>query len=198
MFYTPNLLGGSVEFDVDLSNAGCSCNIAFYLVKMPAKGWNGVPSAQGGNYYCDANDVGGAWCPEIDIMEANKYAFQATPHKCDPPTDKGHYTNCDKSGKGWMNLHNLGASYGPGKSIDTNKWFHVKAEFKEEGGKLTGYGITLEQNGHSFSHMTTAADVPAGYLDSLTWDVQYGMTFALTSWGSDWNTMKWLDGNTGC
>jgi len=34
-WYIPNLVGGSIEFDVDLSQAGCSCNAALYLVSMP-------------------------------------------------------------------------------------------------------------------------------------------------------------------
>ena len=36
-FFMPNLLGGSIEYDVDLSQAGCSCNAALYLNKMPGK-----------------------------------------------------------------------------------------------------------------------------------------------------------------
>jgi hypothetical protein len=36
-FWKPNLLGGSVEFDVDLSNMECGCVAAFYLIRMPAK-----------------------------------------------------------------------------------------------------------------------------------------------------------------
>jgi len=72
MYYAPNLLGGSIAYDVDLSQSTCSCNAALYLINMPAK------NAQGGDvagkaldYYCDANDVGGTWCGELDIMEAN-------------------------------------------------------------------------------------------------------------------------------
>jgi len=71
-FFTPNLLGGSVEYDVDLSQMECGCVAAFYLVLSPALDWNGNPVPGSGNdYYCDANQVGGSWCPEFDIMEAN-------------------------------------------------------------------------------------------------------------------------------
>ena len=34
--YRPNLLGGSVEFDIDMSGVECGCIAAFYLAKMPA------------------------------------------------------------------------------------------------------------------------------------------------------------------
>jgi hypothetical protein len=36
-FYKPNLLGGSVEYDVDLSQANCGCISTIYLVSMPGK-----------------------------------------------------------------------------------------------------------------------------------------------------------------
>jgi hypothetical protein len=34
-YFKPNLLGGSLEFDVDLSLRNCGCVAAFYLVNMP-------------------------------------------------------------------------------------------------------------------------------------------------------------------
>ena len=75
-YFTPNLLGGSIDYDVDLSQMECGCVAAFYTVKMPAKDYNGNPIAgDDGKYYCDANQVGGTYCPEFDIMEANKYAY---------------------------------------------------------------------------------------------------------------------------
>ena len=35
-YFKPNLLGGSVEFDVDLSDSGCGCLTALYAIVMPA------------------------------------------------------------------------------------------------------------------------------------------------------------------
>jgi|ERR1712086_16004 len=114
VFYTPNLLGGSIEYDIDLKNSGCSCNAALYLVDMPARDWNGKAiRGKGGDYYCDANKVGGSWCPEFDIMEANTYAWHTTAHKCDPPTSKGYYNNCDRGGSCFAIAHGR-LSYGPG------------------------------------------------------------------------------------
>lgn len=37
---------------------------------------NELPSS-GGDHYCDAGGVGGVHCPEIDLMEANAYAFHS-------------------------------------------------------------------------------------------------------------------------
>jgi len=92
-FFKPNLLGGVLEYDVDLSQVGCGCNSALYAVLMPA-----VDNNDDDFRYCDANKVGGHWCPEFDIMEANKYAFHVTGHKCDAPDASGIYYNCDRSG----------------------------------------------------------------------------------------------------
>ena len=35
-YFMPKLLGGSIEYDVDLSQVGCGCITAFYAVVMPA------------------------------------------------------------------------------------------------------------------------------------------------------------------
>ena len=71
-YFRPNLLGGSVEYDVDLSHHECGCIAAFYLVSMPGKHEDGsLWMNTDGWGYCDANKVDGNWCPEFDIMEAN-------------------------------------------------------------------------------------------------------------------------------
>ena len=70
-FFRPNLLGGSVSYDVDLSDRNCGCIAAFYLVSMPGKNSAGQLWNTDGYYYCDANQVDGNFCPEFDIMEAN-------------------------------------------------------------------------------------------------------------------------------
>jgi hypothetical protein len=36
-FFAPNMLGGSVSFDVNLSARNCGCVAAFYMVKSPGK-----------------------------------------------------------------------------------------------------------------------------------------------------------------
>jgi hypothetical protein len=54
-FYKPNLLGGSVEYDVNLSSSTCGCVAAFYLVGSPGKNSSGNYWNTDGYYYCDAN-----------------------------------------------------------------------------------------------------------------------------------------------
>merc|ERR1712151_1279217 len=62
-FYKPNLLGGSVEYDVDLSQSNCGCISTIYLVSMPGKKEDGSLEPSGDSmFYCDANQVGGNYC----------------------------------------------------------------------------------------------------------------------------------------
>ena len=39
-------------------------------------------AAENGTNYCDAQAVGGTFCSEMDIMEANIHAQQYTTHAC--------------------------------------------------------------------------------------------------------------------
>ena len=55
-YFRPNLLGGSVEWDVDLSDHECGCLATFYLVSMPGKDADGnLWMDTDGWGYCDAN-----------------------------------------------------------------------------------------------------------------------------------------------
>jgi len=190
------LLGKAITFTVDLSNVGCACNLAFYLISMPARDSSGKYN-QGSDrqgqppYYCDANMVGGQWCPEIDIMEANNHAFQSTPHSCETPMN-GHYSNCDRVGCS-QNTRNAPDAYGPGTEfrIDTTRTFDVRTDFFQNDGMLTGMRTTLSQEGRSFvlKHLTCDAD----YLAKLTDAMSDGMSLRITYWGRSASTMAWLD-----
>ena len=196
-YYSPNLLGGSIEYDVDLGGAGCSCNVAFYLVSAPGRDVNGnFAGSANGDYYCDANNVGGVWCPEMDIMEANIYNWRTTPHICDAPNSKGHYGNCDRGGCG-KGLHEIDPhSYGPGSNYRINTWnpFHTKIEFHKASNRMDKIILTLSQGSNSVQLVVADQDCAYGYLDKMKTSIEQGMTLWITNWGDSYDTMKWLDG----
>ena len=70
-----NHLKYGLSFYVDVSDLGCGCNGALYLVAIPAAG-----ATLCGDYYCDANYVCGEGCVEMDTLEANKEAVRVTAH----------------------------------------------------------------------------------------------------------------------
>lgn len=186
-------LGGKVSFTVDLSKVGCACNLAFYLTAQPAKGADGYFNpGKKGDYYCDANDVQSQWCPEIDIMEANNAVFAATPHTCDDPTTFGHFTDCDRSGRG-ENTRSIPGAYGFGSKnkINTQKPFTVTTEFHSMGETLTGMRTTLTQEGQSVT--LEHGNSGAAYLARLSRSLASGMAIRITYWGKKPKTMAWLD-----
>ena len=142
------MFGGSIEYDIDLSQAGCGCDVAAYIVRMPARNVDGsYRPGDDGSYYCDAMASRGAYCPDIDLMEANKYAFDMTIHKCDEPNAKEHYFNCDTGLSCGAALHSGPPKYphdydqyqyGPSHlhAINTLNPFHVKINFINKNEKL--------------------------------------------------------------
>lgn len=157
---------------------------------MPAKDQNGTPlPSDGKDYYCDANKGAGSWCPEFDVMEANQYAFHATPHKCDAPNDKGHYYNCDRGGQCFQVAQSQG-TYGPNKQINTLKPYTVKTTFD----KYDHFVTELTQNGFTLT-MTSEC---GSYYPQIVGDLEAGMAIAISAWGQPGLDMTWLDADTGC
>jgi hypothetical protein len=192
-----SLVGSVVNFTVDLSTAGCGCNAAFYLVAMPATDDNGQPTSGEGDGYCDANDVGHEWCPEMDILEANTAALAVTPHRCDAPVN-GHYANCDKGGCS-VNPHKTGPTlFGPGAGFTVNSLqpFSVATAFARDPstGLLASITTTIAQGGSaSFVLSHTDATCGAGYLEAMSAPLAAGMVPAISVWGDAGSTMSWLD-----
>ena len=149
-FYKPNLLGGSIEWDVNVSEFECGCISSFYAVKMPSRDWDGKLSTTGDSwYYCDSNLLD-SLCPEFDFAEANKYSFMTTPHICNSPDEHGHYSSCDGAGQCNLNIVNQldWNGYGPGPSytINTEQDFHVKISFEDadpKSGHLNSFSTTF-------------------------------------------------------
>ncbi len=99
-----------------MNEVGCNCNGALYLVSMPAYNSGQQPNpGKDGSYYCDANQVGGTYCPEMDVMEANKYAMASTAHTCNYIAPH-YYSYCDRGGCGTNVLNQHGNEFGPGKA----------------------------------------------------------------------------------
>jgi hypothetical protein len=182
-YYTPNLLGGIFEYDADLSSVSCGCVSAIYTVLMPTLDAHATDPFK----YCDANKVGGHWCPEFDIQEANRHAFHATSHKCDAPIN-GLYSNCDRGGECTLDVYyDTPGEYGFGSQhkINTENVFHVKTEFQEQNGVFVGYKMTFTQEGRELVMETGDC---SNYLQHMTSDITQ-MAFAFSHWdggGLDW------------
>lgn len=149
------LLGQEVSFDVDISQAPCGIDAAFWITEMEASGGRGKLNPAGADYgtgYCDSqcdttspfiNGVAnvhqlGACCNEFDLMEANSRATQFTAHpcnitrlyECSGRACDWHNGVCDRSGCPF-NPYGLGnhSFYGVHKSVDTSKPFKVITRF---------------------------------------------------------------------
>jgi len=178
----PDLLGHTVRFTVDLRSSTCNCNAALYFVEFPATAKI--------DDYCDAQ--GSPACVEIDLLEANTRAFQATAHTA-AGNDQG------KWGCAW-NIKS-GQGYGPGGSnIDTNQPYNVDFSFVKTNSKLSGMRVKLWQSGKSNPPTTTLTDsscswLGSGYLSSLHSAVTGGrLVLAASYWSGG---MDWLDGCSG-
>jgi hypothetical protein len=182
------LLNKTLRYRTDLSGAGCGCNAAFYLTSM---GHNENRS-ECHDYYCDANNVCGESCAEIDIQEANLYAWHSTLH-----TAFDHAGYAAGYGGGVRNAWNgprdwTPAEFGPGaKCVDTTMPFEVAVSFPTDGsGMLTAMVVTLSQEMRTCS-ISLILDRYDGMAE-LTKALKAGMTPIVSYWAS--NDMIWLDG----
>jgi hypothetical protein len=61
--------GGRMEFLVDVSEFGCSCNAQIKMTRVPGRDKDGnFFPGEGGDYYCDPKGANGNLCPELAIM----------------------------------------------------------------------------------------------------------------------------------
>ena len=204
------LLGKTLSITVDLSQATCGCNAAFYLVAMkqntkpgercfaaaalllPHSGPFLISSLRAGNcdgdFYCDANDVCGVRCLEIDLIEANTHAFRTTIHSAEDGNGIGAGLG------GSVTRTALSAEqYGPGSSvIDTQRPFRVHSYFgTDAGGTWNDLIVTLE----GASGATASLSVPAqiGYFASLSPELALGVTPVMSYWANS-DIHSWFDG----
>lgn len=187
------MLGKKFSWTVDLSEAGCGCNAALYLTSLHQS-----TSSLGGceDYYCDANSVCGLACAEIDLQEANKYAWHSTLHVSDDGSGSG--IGYGGGGGEWNNNRDwTSVEYGPqGKCIDTTKPFQVAVSFPiGPDGHLEGMDLLLSQPGQECTlerkHREYQFHGRNG-ISELSQALANGMTPIISYWKAD--DMTWMDG----
>jgi len=195
IYWQTPLLGNHISYDIDVSNVGCHCNAAFYFVQMPGydSSMNPFPG-DGGDWYCDANFVGGNWCPEYDTFEGNKETMNVQLHTCDyvPPN---YYPHCDGSGCGTNACDGISGQYGPGRKIDTNKPFTISHAQVKGGDGLMQVANSWFQSGGSTTDFNACGD--QNYVHNMGYSL-HGIVAAFSLWGGPDIDMGWLDGCTGC
>lgn len=178
-----SLPGKTLTVDIDYGSnpASCGCNVNFFLVDMPA-----TSPGEFGDYYCDANCVGGNCCSEFDLDEANGNAFQVTNHACSSAT-----SGCNGGGTPELKW-NSGNGFGIGDSysINTKKPFTYSIDFKEENAGTSNANlvitVTLTQGDNSLSHVMSGGEV------NTMWQyLAAGMVLVVDYW--DASNMFWLD-----
>jgi hypothetical protein len=183
------LLGNTLRYTIDLAGAGCGCNAAVYLVSMKQN----TQVSTCGDYYCDANSVCGVKCTEVDIMEANMYAFHSTLHAADDGTGQGF----GYGGTGGLQSSWEDGQYGPGgRCIDTTRPFDVAVSFPVAADNtLQGMKVTLSQAGSPCPLSSMISNYQANGRDGLleiSKALADGMTPVVSYWSAD--DMGWLDG----
>jgi hypothetical protein len=184
-----NLLGKTMRYTTDLSGAGCGCNAAFYLTSMRQ---NERPS-QCFDYYCDANNVCGESCAEIDIQEANQRAWHSTLHTA---TDHGGVGAGYGGGDSWDGPRDwTSQQYGPGAGcIDTSKPFVVAVSFPTDAqGQLAAMEVQLSQPSGRLPPCPLSVRVGSySGMAELSRAMAAGMTPIVSYWSD--NNMLWMDG----
>jgi len=183
-----NLLGRRMRYTTDMSELGCGCNAAFYLTNMHQ---NTEPS-ECSDFYCDANNVCGCSCAEIDIQEGNKFSWHSTLHgKVD---HGGLGAGIGGGGASWNGPRDWSTSeYGPGAScIDTTKPFEVEVGFPADAScQLMSMDIKLSQAARGDCTLKLSVAGYNGMLE-MTQALKAGMTPIVSYWKSA--DMLWMDG----
>eukprot|EP00966_Prymnesium_polylepis_P134250 3103216-Prymnesium_polylepis.1 len=184
------LLGRTLHVTIDVSNTGCGCNAALYLVSMREP----LPS---GSSYCDIQAADPRRCLEIDLFEGNLKSAVATLH-----TQKG------QAADGTCNQWGCAAGWGPADenckfgrgspNVDSSRPFELSAHFDGEG----HMEIAITQDGQRrqlwdvASAGNGASAVPEDASIRVKAALTEGMVLVASLWGAEGSGMSWLDG--GC
>eukprot|EP00056_Hartaetosiga_gracilis_P022355 m.29777 g.29777 ORF g.29777 m.29777 type:complete len:530 (+) comp9599_c0_seq1:237-1826(+) len=193
-FQGVQLLGGTLAFTVDISEVGCGCNAAFYGVEMPGRNSNGEPDAGScSDYYCDGFGSCGVYCEELDVMEANQFAFHSATHSC--PTDDGiFYASCGASNCYSNTKYDNTVGPGPEYTINTNLPFDVRATYNiNDDNILTSIETVLSQGTNTLTRMQDGSTDCGAELNKITDSMVRGVTLTMSFWGDSGSLMQWLD-----
>jgi len=182
-----DLRGKTLVYTTDLSHAGCGCNAALYLVSMRQN----KHKSECGDHYCDANNVCGESCTEIDIQEGNRFSWHSTLHGSTDHVGVGK--GYGGGGPGWNGPRDWSPTdFGPGgRCIDTNAPFEVSVSFPTDGaGKLKAMDLFLSQEGSECPLSIYIGDY--GRMAELETALAAGMTPIVSYWSSA--EMLWMDG----
>lgn len=200
------LLDRQFQFEVDLSRVGCGCNAALYLVAMPEH-----PEAHDAAY-CDIQGPEGKSCLEIDILEGNAKALQATIHTTNGHGWDGKSCNADGCLASLGKTPESARLYGPESKdgIDSSRPFTVSATFANGGafnvmltqGSEGGSGAKREVQFFDADAVASGSNVLAGQPTPVPQDdrermrgaLERGMVLVLSLWTAE--DLSWLDG--GC
>jgi len=179
------LLGRTLKYTTDVSQAGCGCNAALYLVSMAQ---NSLVSSCT-DYYCDANKVCDVACAEVDIQEASKRAWHSTLHAASDGYGVGGGFG---GGESWDGPRDFTAEqYGPGgQCIDTMFPFEVAVSFPANRGQLQSMTVTLTQMGKGCPLTITLGQYDK--MSEIGSAIAAGMTPVISYWKS--RDMLWMDG----
>mmetsp|Transcript_55637 Transcript_55637/g.89986 ORF Transcript_55637/g.89986 Transcript_55637/m.89986 type:complete len:395 (-) Transcript_55637:188-1372(-) len=181
-FVALRLLGKRFSYMSDVSGTGCGCNAAVYFTSMHGA----TDKSKCHDYYCDASNVCGANCAEVDVQEANMVAYRATLH------GKGDIVGNGTGYGGWAPHQSVWTKgeYGPdGSRIKTTKPYRVSVEFPTTpDGHLTAMTVTLLQEGRSLSLAV------GGYsrMQEISKALHAGMTPIISYWKA--KDLTWMDG----
>jgi len=133
-----NLLGGSVEYDIDFTGTNVGVNANLYTISPTFSGGSSSSFNKNADY-CDGQGSGSSWCVEIDWIETNGNCGGAT-------------TLHTRSGTGNNGCTAWGCSYTAGYNGKTN--FHMKVSYALDG------SITVVRDGVTISYSSSYSPVP--------------------------------------
>jgi len=198
-YYNFTLINKELSYDVDISTVGCSCNAALFFTSMPGYAPDGsVAHGSYNPYYCDANDIGGVWCWELDTLESNRHTMATTLHKCSSPAAR-YISSCDKVGcqTNAFFVDRNGMCADSHCKIDTRRPFRIFQSFEMNSSsrQLSRISNRLVQAGSEFKWRACSDEA---YLEQMTHALSGSMKMVFQLWGSTNAEMSWLNGMTGC